>query len=146
MTVAKVKPTERQQAMHQTHTEWREDHAAWSDEVEIWAGQYQRALADLARVEALIRDHGATLQEHGASLQSHERGLQAHERELVMLQDKGLGEQYDPQTPAHDAWLVQHARERELHTRLKAQHHELVVLVKKLVEAAVAISRGDLVT
>lgn len=137
-----VKPTERQQAMHQTHTGWGTDHAAWRDDVDIWAGQYHRALADLSRIEASIRDHGAAILDHGASLQAHERRLAAHERELAMLQNKGLGEQYDPMTPNHDDGLAQHARERDLHTRLKAQHHEILVLVKKLGETAAAAARG----
>lgn len=136
-----TKATERQKAMHDTHTQWLSEHAAWRDDVDIWTGQYHRALADLNRVEALIRDHGASIQEHGASLAAHERGVRAHERELAMLQNKGLGEQYDPQTPEHEAGIVQHARERDLHARLKAQHDEIVVLVKKLAEAAAAATR-----
>lgn len=139
----KLKPTDRQQAMHETHGTWRAEHDAWRDDARVWAAQYHRTLADLARVEALIRDHGAALQEHEASLLTHDRAIGVHERGLAELHAKGLGDQYDPATPEHATWIERHHQEREEHQRMKASHHAVVALVRKLLATALESTKDS---
>jgi hypothetical protein len=126
----------RQQAMHAAHSEWRSDHAAWQDDVDMWSAEVREAIEDLDRIGGLLREFDAALRRHAAMLRGHDTTLAAHERELADLQRKGLGEQYDPETPNHEASRGVHTLEQQTHDALRAKHCEVFARLRKLEAAA----------
>jgi len=125
-----------QQAMHEAHTEWRSEHAAWQDDVDEWSAEVREAIDDLERIAGLLREFDGALRRHSAMIRGHDSALRAHERELAELQRKGLGDQYDPQTPAHEAGRGTQALERQTHDALRDKHREVFSRLRKLEAAA----------
>lgn len=118
--------------MHEAHEAWQSDHAAWKDEVESWSRQQQDALVDLERIRAMLRDLGEAIATHAAKVEAHDAALRQHEHRLAEVSTRCCGQHHTPSTVEHGDAAYQHRQELDAHARLKAKHHEVMGLVKKL--------------
>lgn len=134
--MAEIESSDETTRMHEAHEAWQSDHAAWKDEAESWARQQQDALVDLERVRALLRDLGESIAGHCDRIDAHEHGLREHEHRLAQVATRCCGQHHAPSTLAHHDAAYRHGVERTAHARLKAKHHEVMGLVRKLGRAA----------
>jgi hypothetical protein len=114
--------------MHGDHQHWLNDGAMWSDDIGLWKDEAWKALADLVRLEAPLNRLAASIQAREEAVNQHIQKVRAHEHSVAEFERTGKGDalQLLALAKAHKAEAADHARQREIHERLKREHYAIM--------------------
>lgn len=129
-------PTGIHSVLHADHVHWREDIDMWRLDIEEWRKERAKLLAAL---EVALGAEASGLREHERSMCQHGEHLMEHERLIASLEQAdrpGCNEIEARMAADHQKESENHAQMREVHERLKRDHHRamarLAVVLKSL--------------
>ena len=123
--------------LHQDHTRWEQEAALWRDDVAVWQRELERAHSDMHRLTETFRAQTAALNAHLTMLEHQVAGFRTHEHALVGYEKGGAGEELPAMAGEHDHEATQQAAVRQVHERIKRQHHEMLAHWNLLLKAIV---------
>tara|TARA_R110002049_G_scaffold4601_4_gene31874 strand:+ start:111655 stop:112068 length:414 start_codon:yes stop_codon:yes gene_type:complete len=128
--------TESLSEMHTDHRHWKNELAMWRDDLQQWRSQHATAQQSLKQISDMIADHENTINAHEHKIQVIEKTLDEHEK--VMAESlRGGSDPYldDALTERHEEQVSSIAQQREIHERVKKQHHTSMAQVAILKSA-----------
>lgn len=121
----------------QTLAEMQHDHKHWLAEIERWEGYLRMWQGEQAKLAEEFRRILSAIERHGSDLVEHARALEAHKQEIIAC-ERGMVEHFPPGVLTaelvenHGASKRHHEQQRELHERIKKDHHTFFAALSML--------------
>ena len=128
-----------ERSMHADHSEDKYDHLLWLEEIEHWRVERRWATGMLASIAAAWQAAEETLESHVEAIRAHQAQVLEHELAITEHQRNDIEPSEDRLAVDHAEFNAAHARQREVHEKIRSQHVGMVTEIRELYRAACQI-------
>lgn len=116
--------------MHTEHRYWKQEHGTWRGDIALWQQEYDAMHAAIEALQQAVERHGEALRKHVVTINDHEAALDLQER---VIAERETGHARPGLNEADvDQHALGHLEQRQVHERMKREHHRLVAQLEML--------------
>ena len=113
------------------HRYWKQEHGAWRSDIALWQQEYDAMRVALEALKQAVERHGEALRKHAVAINDHEAALDLRER-VTAERETGHERPGFDDAGSDQRQSVAHLEQRQVHERMKREHHRLVAQLEML--------------